>query len=208
VPQSLPVHQGSVAAQAPAGPPQVDSSEELLAFVSLARLTSRTPMLADVGALAWSHLRHLAPGASLALFTVDQARRALVAEYCAGSAADRLAGTSMMVGQRVSGWVAANVRTMVNADAQLDLARDDRDLRVAMAMPLVADGTVVGVMTLYGPDGFAEDCSRSIEMIAPHLAVAVASVVSARTGIPSSVFAHAAAPARGHARSQLARARA
>src|SRR5690606_21063552 len=44
----------------------VDSSEELLAFVSLARLTTRTPTVGDIGTLAWAHLRAFVPGASLA----------------------------------------------------------------------------------------------------------------------------------------------
>jgi putative nucleotidyltransferase with HDIG domain len=162
---------------------QVDSSEELLAFVSLARVTSGTPRMTDVGALAWSHLRLLAPGASLALFVIDQAQRTLVAEYSAGPAADILAGMSMSHGQRVSGWVAANARTMVNADALLDFGREQGGLRWALSIPLVADGVVAGVMSLYSQHAFAEVCSRQLEMIAPHLAVAVTSVVNARTGM-------------------------
>jgi putative nucleotidyltransferase with HDIG domain len=173
------------------GPPPaqpVDASEELLAFVSIARITSRTPMITDVGALAWSHLRQLVPGASLALFVVDQARRVLVAEYCAGPAAERLTALSMNVGQRVSGWAASNTRAILNADAILDLGQDDSDLRSVSAIPLVADGVVVGVMALYSSEPFAEDCSRRLEIVAPHLAVALASVVTARTGVGSAAF--------------------
>jgi putative nucleotidyltransferase with HDIG domain len=181
----------------------VDSSEELLAFVSLARLTTRTPTVGDIGTLAWAHLRAFVPGASLALFTVDHAQRAVHVEYCAGPAADRLAGLSMNVGQRVSGWVAANNRAIHNADAVLDLGWDDARCRHALAIPLVTDG-VVGVMTFYGPDRFAEDCTRRLEMVAPHLAVAVAGVVSSRTGMASTTFP---ASERTRVGSLLARAR-
>ena len=159
--------------------PASDSSDELLAFVSLARIASHTPTIGDVGALAWGHLRQIAPGASLALFTLDHARNALVAEYSAGPAAPRLRGAVIGMGTRVTGWVAANSRTMVNAQAQLDLGGElAADLRFAVAIPLIADGAVAGVMTLYAPEAFADDRSRRLEMIAPHLATSVASALS------------------------------
>jgi GAF domain-containing protein len=150
-----------------------DSSEELLAFVSLGRLAAGTPTIGDVGALAWGHLRMLFPGASLALFTRDLVHNAVVASYTAGPIAAAIAGSSIGVGQRVSGWVAANARTMVNADAQLDL--DAGQGLSALSVPMIADGAVVGVMTLYAPKPFADDQRRRIEIIAPHLATAIAS---------------------------------
>ena len=55
-------HRATATAAAPA---------ELLAFVSLARLAAGTPTLADIGALAGGHLRHVAPGATVALFGLD-----------------------------------------------------------------------------------------------------------------------------------------
>lgn len=168
----------------------VDSSEELLAFVSLARLTTRTPTITDIGALAWSHLRQLAPGASLALFVIDQANSTLVVEHTAGPAADRLAGLVMGMGQRVTGWVCANMRAIINADAQLDLGYASDDLRCVVAIPLIADGVTVGCMTLYGAQAFADDAARRLEMVAPHLAIAVASALAARTGLaPAKVAA-------------------
>jgi hypothetical protein len=61
-------------------------------------------------------------------------------------------GAVIGVRQRVTGWVAANARTMVNAEAELDLGQKaGEDLRFLVAIPLVADGVVVGVMSLYGP---------------------------------------------------------
>jgi putative nucleotidyltransferase with HDIG domain len=158
------------------------ASEELLAFVSLARVTTRTPTIADIGALAWGHLRQIAPGASLVLFTVDAARQAVVARYAAGAGADGLVGIVIAMGQRVTGWAAATGRSVVNTDARLDLSDDlVESLHFALAVPLVVDSAVVGVMTLYAPEPFDEHRSRLLEMIAPHLAMSVASTLKDRS---------------------------
>jgi putative nucleotidyltransferase with HDIG domain len=151
-------------------------SEELLAFVSLARVAARTPTVADIGALAWGHIRQIAPGSSVGLFTMDESRQSLVAQYTAGPAAQALSGSTVMVGQRLTGWAAANSRAIVNSDARLDVDRaTEEGLRFAMAVPLLSEGAAIGVITLYAPEPFAEDRCRMIEMIAPHLATAVVS---------------------------------
>jgi len=187
-----------VTAPAPPGPhvaPATDSSEELLAFVSLARLASQTPTVGDIGALAWSHLRHLLPGATLAIFTLDSRRNAVIASCSFGSAASSITGTVIGIGQRVTGWVAANARAMLNAAAELDLAADTPpDIRFVVAVPLVADGAVVGVMSVYARDAFSEDRSRSLEMIAPHLATAVASARAAAKDVRAAASAEQARP--------------
>jgi putative nucleotidyltransferase with HDIG domain len=151
-----------------------DASEQMLALVSLARVASQAPTVGDVGTLAWTHIRQLVPRASLALFVVDTAHGDVVARYTAGPAAARLATLVLEFGQGMSGWVAANARSVVNSDARLDLTRDAGEtLRFGLAVPLTVHGSVVGVMTLYAPEKFEDDQSRMIEMIAPHLAVSI-----------------------------------
>jgi putative nucleotidyltransferase with HDIG domain len=157
----------------------VGAPEELLAFVSLARLASRTPTVGDIGALAWGHIRQVVPGASLVLFTVDAARHSLAAQYAAGPAAPRLAGLTVSLGERLSGWAALNGRVILNSDARLDLSPEmAEDLRHALAIPLMSEGVVVGLMTLYAVEPFAEDRSRMLEMIAPHLGISIAAAVA------------------------------
>jgi putative nucleotidyltransferase with HDIG domain len=153
---------------------------ELLAFVSLARLAAGTPTVADIGALAGSHLRHVAPGATIALFGLDHTRSQLTAQYVTGPAAAAVTGLTVRLGERLTGWVGANLRAMPNADARLDLLESTPGtVRSASALPLVADGTLVGVLTLYSPEPLGDDQSRTIEMIAPQLAAAVAAVEGA-----------------------------
>jgi putative nucleotidyltransferase with HDIG domain len=159
----------------PAGPAAPTS--ELLAFVSLARLASGTPTLADVGALADGHLRQLAPGATIALFGLDASGTAVTAHFTAGPAAECVNGVSMRLGERLTGWVAANMRSMANADPRLDLgAGTPSGLRHATATPLVVDGELTGALTVYGAEPLTDDQSRTLDMIAPQLAVAVAAI--------------------------------
>ena len=154
--------------------------DDLLGFVSLARLASGSPALRDIGVFAWSQLRHLAPGATLALFAVDESRTSVVSRYAAGAAAESVESLTISLGERITGWVAANSRPMVDADAALDLGagRDDT-VRYALSMPLVSEHDVVGVLTLYSPEMFGHRLSMTVEMIAPHLASAVASALAA-----------------------------
>jgi putative nucleotidyltransferase with HDIG domain len=155
------------------------ASEEVVAFVSLARLAAQTPEVGDVGALAWATLRHLLQGASLALFTLDGDGRSVTGQYAAGPAATRLRGLTIEIGQRLTGWAAATQRTLNNSDARLDLVNDPTEtLRFALAVPLVHHGTLVGVMTLYAHDTFADDLSQLLGTIAPHLAASL--VVASR----------------------------
>jgi GAF domain-containing protein len=163
-----------------------DSSEELLAFVSLGRVAAGTPTIGDVGALAWGHLRFLLPGATIALFVRDQGRSAMTVAYAAGPGASPLQGLTIGIGTRVSGWVAANGRMMSNAAAELDLFGLCPDsLQFAVAVPLIADGSVAGVMTVYAPEMFSDDQTRRLEIIAPHLATAVAGAEAAARPRPA-----------------------
>ena len=156
-----------------------DASEQMLALVSLARVASQTPTVDDVGTLAWRHIQPMVPGASLALFIIDAPHDTIVARYAAGAAAQRLSGLVLGLGECLSGWVAANARSIINSDARLDLTQDpDETLRFGLAVPLMTDGEVVGVMSLYAPEPFADDQSRMMEMIAPHLAVSIRSAVA------------------------------
>ena len=155
----------------------------MLALVSLARVASQTPTVSDVGTLAWSHIQPIVPHASLALFIVDAPHGTIVARYAAGAAAPRLGGLVLGLGECLSGWVAAHARSIINSDARLDLTQDPGEtLRFGLAVPLMTHGAVVGVMSLYAPEPFADDQSRMMEMIAPHLAVSIRLAVADARG--------------------------
>jgi putative nucleotidyltransferase with HDIG domain len=169
-----------------AGAIQAYPSDDLFAFVSLACLASGPPSVRDVGVLAWSLLRALAPQATFALFVVDDSKGFLVSQHVAGPAADRLPPMTIAVGERISGWTAANSRTMINADASLELGKGfEGVLRCALSVPLTAESGVVGVVTLYGQEPFAQQAIFTLEMIAPHLVKALAAARAAEASLPS-----------------------
>jgi GAF domain-containing protein len=92
---------------------------------------------------------------------------------------------TILVGERITGWVAANSRPMADANAALDLGTGFEDtLRYALSMPLVGEGGIVGVLTLYAPQPFGDQLALTVEMIGPHLARAVTAAVTAEvTGL-------------------------
>jgi putative nucleotidyltransferase with HDIG domain len=160
----------------PTAPAEAD--EALRALASLARVVGGRATAADVGALAWSHLRHIAPGASCAVFLSEPPSDALVARFVGGVASSVLQGLRMALGERLSGWVAAHQQSIVNSDAKLDLGHEAAlaGLSVCLAVPLVQDGRRVGVVTLYGDEPFTGSQLAAVETVAPHLAQMLATV--------------------------------
>jgi hypothetical protein len=77
----------------------------------------------------------------------------IVALHAAGSLDSKLVGLRIQMGQRLSGWVAANRRAIINSDAALDLIElaqlADSPLRSCLSVPLEVDGALTGVLSLY-----------------------------------------------------------
>jgi len=85
-------------------------------------------------------------------------------------------GIRIALGQRLSGWVAANRQTISNSDASLDLGDVARSsalrLRSCISTPLVFNDNLVGVLSLYSTksNGFNDDHRRIIEVVARQIA--------------------------------------
>jgi len=105
-------------------------------------------------------------------YLYDPLRDELEAKHALGDATSVVKGLRIGVGQRLSGWVAANRQTIINSDPTLDLGEVARfvepRLRSCLSTPLISDDTLVGVLTLYSAtlDGFTEDHQRIIEVVA------------------------------------------
>ena len=173
--------QTRLAPPSPAQPSAVApyAGDELLAFVSLARLASGTGSLGDLLALSTRLVRELTPEASGAWFILSEDADRLVALEAFGPAADGLEGLTIRVGDRLTGWVAANRQPIVNSDAALDLGERaktlDVSLRSCLSVPLLDGSKLAGVLSLYAQDrdAFSEDLGRLVQMIAPHIAQAI-----------------------------------
>jgi GAF domain-containing protein len=191
--------------EAAAAPSTFAASSNLLACDSLARVAGGEGSLADVLALSSNRVNDILPEATGAWFVPDQSRDQLVVADAFGPAATTLAGFSVDVGDRLTGWVAASRQPILNSDASLDLAGRQEGyeprLLTCMSVPLMAGETLVGVLSLYSgeAEGFNDDRGRLIQMIAPHLASAISAAVrnAAPNGAPvSAEKAQAAAPLR------------
>ena len=125
----------------------------LLAFVSLSRVASGDASVADVLALGSRLLADVVPGATGAWYVPDTGRDLLVVADSFGPASGSLRGTSIAMGDRLTGWVAANHQPIVNSDAALDLGAvaEAASLQTCMSVPLLRGESLVGVLSLYAP---------------------------------------------------------
>jgi putative nucleotidyltransferase with HDIG domain len=163
---------GAAPGAAPAAPPLVQTAPErpadvydahemtLLAFCDFGRAlgsASSTSMVCDA---IWEHLRTCIPAEALALYEYDERTDALRVAFATGPMAAGLQGAVIPVGERLSGWVAAQGEPIVNSDARLDLDETERQrsaLRCALAVPVVARGRVMQVLSFYSDKTSAFD---------------------------------------------------
>src|SRR4030095_12397086 len=88
-------------------------------------------------------------------------------------------GVHVGMGERLTGWVAAQRQPIVNSDAALDIGdRGDAvspALKTGMSVRIIAGDALVAVLSLYASsaDTFDEDRGRLIQMVAPHIAGAI-----------------------------------
>ena len=159
--------------------PGVGAAGEVLAFVSLARISEGNGGTADVLALSTNLIRNIAPGASGAWFLTSENGEHLTVAESFGPSAAALRTLSMGIGDKLTGWVASNRQAIVNSDAALNLGPRAAELTPPLAsclsVPLIAGQTLVAVLTLYAPgrEAFSEDLGRLVQMVAPHVAAAL-----------------------------------
>jgi putative nucleotidyltransferase with HDIG domain len=158
------------------------ATSEVLAVTSLARAVTGEATIADVGALTWMMLRQVVPCTSMAIFLYDDTHDAVTVQYADGAHAASFRGKRLTLGSGVAGWSAANRRFVLNADPSMDLgpgvAALSPPLRSSLTMPLVRDGSVVAVISLYAStaEAFTDDHARLLTLLAPSLATSIAAV--------------------------------
>jgi putative nucleotidyltransferase with HDIG domain len=164
-------------------------SDDILAFVSLARLASGDGSMGDVLSLASGLVRELAPSATIGWYIIDERSGYLALRHTSGPAAGQMSGTALRLGEGVSGWVAANRQVMINSEAWLDLgdhAMSGLPLKHALSVPLITRESLVGTITLYAGTTFTESQSRLVQVIAPHLAQAIWTAKRSESGAHAS----------------------
>ena len=171
-------------ANAPLNPPQAKrldeiagSTEEMLTLFDLARGLTSPMFLPAVGDVISKHLKRLVPCSLCVFFLYDVGTDELVAAHSAGDNASLLSGLRIGLGQRLSGWVAANRQSIRNSDPVLDLGEAGRGMdprpRSCLSTPLeLGKNELVGVLTLYstGTNAFSEEHQRVLEVVARQVA--------------------------------------
>lgn len=148
------------------------STEEMLLLYELARSLSGRLDLADAADVISKHLRRLVPATTCVFFLYDSNSDDLVAAHASGENSSHFTDIRIAMGQRLSGWVAANRQTIVNSDPMLDLGEVARalkpPLRSCLSTPLMVLDDLVGVLTVYSThrDAFTEDHRRLVEVVA------------------------------------------
>jgi putative nucleotidyltransferase with HDIG domain len=139
--------------------PQPDA--ELVTFLSLGRALAGLTKPVDVVRVVHEHLQPHLPPATLVAYGYDRARDAIVALAEAGGEPGHWTGTTIPLGERVSGWVAATHHSALNSDARLDVNDDKRGttmLRSTLSVAVTAGESLLGVLSLYaeGVEAFDE----------------------------------------------------
>ena len=148
------------------------SSGEMLSLYELTHALSSARGLKGSGDILANHLRRLVPFVQFVLFWHNTSLDELEVKYASGDLSAIFKGLRIPLGQRLSGWVAANRQTIVNSDPILDLGEVARTavprLRSCLSTFLVCDEELVGVISIYTdqPDAFDEEHRRIIETVA------------------------------------------
>jgi GGDEF domain-containing protein len=155
------------------------SSDEMLTLFDLAKTLTPSMGVQDGAELIAKHLRRLVPSSACVFYMYDADADELVATHASGEHATHIKGLRVPRGQRLSGWVAANLQTIRNSDPVLDLGESARAMtprpRSCLATPMHAGKTLVGVLSLYSSkkDAYSEDHQRIIEVVARQVSAAM-----------------------------------
>ena len=110
------------------------------------------------------HVRTLLPCQLAVLYRHEQASDQLVVEAASPSVDGVLANVKIGLGERLSGWVAANRTVIINSDPTLDLGDIEQVSRLglqnALSVPVMGARELIGVLALYGRDPFSSQQSR------------------------------------------------
>jgi diguanylate cyclase (GGDEF)-like protein/putative nucleotidyltransferase with HDIG domain len=162
------------------------STEEMLSLYELARSLNGRLSLADAADIISKHLRRLVPATTCVFFVYDESTDELIGAHAAGENSSHFSEIRIAMGQRLSGWVAANRQTIVNSDPMLDLGEVARalkpPLRSCLSTPLTVESKLVGVLTVYSThrNAFNEDHRRLVEVVARQVSQTVLQAVESQ----------------------------
>ena len=144
---------------------------EIYALYEIAQSMGTSLGVADTMALISSKLMKIVPWSGSALFLVHGDGELLKCRFAAGVDTPQLLNHTLKPGEGLSGWVARNRRTLVNADPSVTFAAlglPAPKVQSAVVCPLYFNDAFIGCLALYHVDAnrYTEDHRRLLERIA------------------------------------------
>jgi GAF domain-containing protein len=125
----------------------------------------------------------------MAIFIYDETHDAVTVQYADGAHAATLRGARVTLGAGIAGWSAAHRRFVLNGDPAIDLGSGvvsfSPPLRSSLTVPLIHESNVLAVISLYAstPEAFSDDHARLLTLLAPTLAMSIASLNRTRSRV-------------------------
>src|SRR5438094_804265 len=182
---------------------------EIYALYEIAQAMGTSLGVADTMALISSKISKIVPWSGCALFLYNQESDSLKCRFAAGVDATKLFNVTLKAGYGLSGWVARNRRTLVNADPRVTFEAaafsSELSLKSALVCPLHFNDGLIGSLALYHVDSnhYTEDHRRLLERIAEQAGAVIHnsivfeqtqedSLTDPLTGLPNrrSMFVH------------------
>lgn len=155
--------------------PIASARQEAQSLYELAQELGTSLSLDETLSVFAVRLKRLVPYDAIAVFIHRD--NGLRPEYVSGENFRYLSALEPVLGEGLSGWVAANRRPIMNGNPALEpnYADAGNPLRSALSIPLEAVGGVVGVLTLYSTvkDAFTRDHFRILQAISGKVSICV-----------------------------------
>jgi putative nucleotidyltransferase with HDIG domain len=139
--------------------------------------------------IATQALRQVTPGTTFALYRYNTHDDMLECVASSGDPERLLAGFTIQPGERVTGWCAANRRVAINSDASLDLQQVatlfSPSLKSTIALPLIVNTRLLGVLTGYSPraNAFSHSHQYVVERVGAALGERLLLQISSKTPV-------------------------
>lgn len=156
----------------PEHPTDVSMGNGVLPLLELIESLPKNLHPDDLCALLSSRLNSAIGADGCALFLVGPSGDEIVAAGRSGLVPASFGGSTIALGSRIAGWVAATKSSVRNSDASLDLGRESGQLSSTLAVPLCTGDSLVGVFSVYSkrPSAFGADHQRLVELLSTSLA--------------------------------------
>jgi diguanylate cyclase (GGDEF)-like protein/putative nucleotidyltransferase with HDIG domain len=178
---------------------------EIYALYQIAQTMGTILGVSDSMALIASKLTSVVPFSACSLFLYDQPTETLKCRFATGTDDELLLQLTLKTGQGLTGWVARNRRSLVNARPSSDLEAAGlalpTSLQSALVCPLVFEGRLIGTLAVYHmqPSFYQDDHRRLLDRVCEQAAAVInnaivyeqtheASLTDTLTSLPNTRF--------------------